>query len=74
MIEHYIQNKETFDHWIKVHERLQISNDIFKPLIKPFMAANPNVNLNGCQDCIIDMLVWVRAEWKKTTEDKPKKK
>lgn len=65
-IKHYEDNKETFDMWIREKTRLQVSNDIFKPLIEPFTTEFPTVNLNGCQDCIIDMLIWVKSEWKKT--------
>lgn len=70
MIEHYKNNEPIFDLWIRNHEKLQISNDIFKPFIEPFKEANPNVNLEGCPDCIIDMLVWVRKEVKKTQKAK----
>jgi len=62
--DHIQSNLETFNFWIEKQERLQVSNDIFKPLIPVFMAENPTVNLNGCQDCIIDMLIWCRMKLK----------
>lgn len=70
-LQQYEAHKEEFDFYIaesvngRTH-KLEISNDIFKPLIEPFMKANPTVNLNACKDCVIDMLVWTKAEWKKT--------
>lgn len=70
MIEHYLANQATFDLWIKNNEKLQISNDIFKPFIEPFLEANKGVNLQGCPECIIDMLRWVKSEVKKQTKSK----
>lgn len=70
MIEHYLANKDEFDLWIRTNEKLQISNDIFKPFIEPFLEANKGVNLQGCQECIIDMLRWVKSEVKKQTKSK----
>src|SRR5687767_11194856 len=69
-IDHYLANKSTFDYWIKQAvsgkpERLEISNDIFKPLIEPFRQANPTVNIFNCKDCVSDMLIWVKMEWEK---------
>lgn len=63
--DHVHQNLELFNHWIENQSRLQISNDIFKPLIPVFQEANPTVNIYGCQDCIIDMLIWCRMQYKK---------
>lgn len=62
--DHIHQNLELFNHWIENQSRLQISNDIFKPLIPVFQEANPTVNIHACQDCIIDMLIWCRREHK----------
>lgn len=73
-IQHYEANKAVFDLWISTGERLQISNDIFQPLIEPFQKENPGVNLNGCHECLTDMLRWTKMEWKKTQEPEKKKK
>lgn len=63
--EHIETNLPTFNLWIENHSRLQISADILQPLVPVFMEANPTTNLNGCQDCIIDMLIWCRDEYRK---------
>lgn len=72
-IEHYEANKAEFDLHIQERSKLQPSMDLLKPMIGPFKAEFPTVNLVSCHECIIDMIVWVRSEWKKT-QDKPKKK
>lgn len=70
IIEHYEGNKETFEMWIGHNTRLQPSMDILQPFIKIY----PH-SINGCQDCLIDMLIWIRSEIKKTKEDvKPRNK
>jgi hypothetical protein len=68
--EYWEENKDVFNLWIDKHEPLQASMDILKPLIPIFKKENPTVNIEGCQDCLIDMLIWVRSEAKK---DKPTK-
>lgn len=69
---HFTANYEqTFKVWIDSNQKLQPSHDLLQPLIKPFVEANPGVNIYSCQDCIIDMLVWYRKEIKEET--KPKK-
>jgi hypothetical protein len=65
---HYEANKDTFDLWINEKSKLQVSNDIFLPIIPEFKKAFPSVNLDGCQECIIDMLVWIKSEWKKSNK------
>jgi len=61
----YIEdNKDTFNLWIRLHSRLEPSADILQPLIKPFQEANPGVNIMGCKDCIIDMLIWANIQLK----------
>lgn len=69
-LEHYEANKTTFDFWVAEHvngrtPKLEISNDIFIPLIEPFKKANPSVNIYGCKECVLDMLVWTKAQLKK---------
>lgn len=61
---HVQDNAELFNFWIERNERLQYSADVLKPLIEPFKAANPTVNIHGCQDCIIDMLIWAKIQLK----------
>jgi hypothetical protein len=65
-VQHYEANKAVFDAWIDCNSKLQISADIFQPLIEPFKKEFPSVNLVGCPECLIDMLRWVKSEWKKT--------
>jgi hypothetical protein len=73
-IQHYEQNKETFDLIIRNKTGHQASHDLFIPFIEPFKKEFPTVNLENCQECVIDMLVWVKSEWKKTQEPTEKKK
>lgn len=69
-LQHFKQNKPTFDIWIKTRQYLQLSNDIIKPLVQPFKDENPLSNLSeSCPDCIIDMLIWYNIQLKK--ENKP---
>jgi hypothetical protein len=75
-LKHFQSNLPTFQLWIDTNARLQWSSDILQPLIKPFKEANPSVNVHGgCQDCIIDMLMWYKIELSKSQkpETKPKK-
>lgn len=74
LIEHWKANEDLFNFWISRHEKLQISNDLLKPFIEPFKESNPTVNINSCQDCLIDMLIWVRMIVKEVTKEKTKKK
>ena len=39
------QNSEVFDLWITNNSILEPSADILQPLIKPFEAENPGVNI-----------------------------
>lgn len=69
-LDHYTANKEEFDFWVNQHvngqtPKLEVSNDIFQPLIAPFVKANPTVNIYGCKECVLDMLVWTKAQLKK---------
>ena len=61
---HVANNSEAFDLWIENHSKLQHSADILQPLIEPFLKENPTVNLKGCSDCIIDMLIWAKIQLK----------
>lgn len=74
--QYYIDNKPTIDYWIKANDKLQPGMDFLQPIIKEFKAdkANEGINLNGCHECIIDMLRWLRKEAKdETKEENPKK-
>ena len=71
MNKHYEENQLTFDLWIETKTRLQPSQDLIQPFIAPFKKEFPTVNLDGCPECLIDMLVWAKSEWKKSI--KPKK-
>lgn len=77
-IEHYQANQSTFDFWIERNEILQPSMDILQPLIKPFNERFPEVNINACHNCIIDMLKWSKLQFEKsisgTEQTKSKKK
>ena len=66
IIKHYEDNKVVFEMWISTHARLQPSMDI----LKPFISIYPH-SIKGCQDCIIDMLIWIRSEIKKTKQNEP---
>jgi hypothetical protein len=69
MIKHIEKNQELFRFWIKRNEKLQHSADVFKPLLEPFQKEFPSVNVNGCPECIIDMLRWALSLIK-TKEEK----
>lgn len=61
---HIEDNSVVFDLWIDIHAKLEPSADILKPLIEPFLKENPNVNIYGCKDCVIDMLIWAKIQLK----------
>lgn len=69
-LEAYEANKVEIDFWISQAvqgntPKLEISNDMFQPFIEPFSKENPTVNLYSCKDCVIDMLIWVKAQYNK---------
>lgn len=63
-LKHVAKNRATFEFWINRKEKLQYSNDIFKPIIPEFTEAHPAINLAACPSCIVDMLVWAIKELK----------
>lgn len=70
----YIEaNQDIFRLQIKMNARLQSSSDILKPIIPAFLESNKGVNLEGCPECILDMLRWSIKELKESKESKPKK-
>jgi len=64
LIEHVNQNKETFRIWIETNQKLQIDSDYLKPLVPEFLKEFPEVSIEGCPECIIDMLRWAIKEAK----------
>ena len=77
-LDYISKNRPMFEFWIKRNERLQSSQDLLTPIIPEFTEANPSVNVNGCPDCIIDMLRWAIKELKaslgeETAEEKVSK-
>jgi hypothetical protein len=75
LVEHINTNEVLFKTWIDDGARLQIGMAVLEPIIPVFLEEFPTVNLNGnCHECILDMLIWARAEAKKGTEPKAKKK
>lgn len=73
-LKHVKENEETFKLWIETHAQLQISNDIFAPIIPEFIKAFPQTNIYGCQNCILDMLMWARIELRKAEQGIPPSK
>jgi len=73
ILNHIETNQELFRFWISRNERLQSSADILKPIIPIFQELNTGVNIEGCPDCLIDMLRWAIKELKES-KDVPKKK
>lgn len=71
---HIKENHDTFSVWFRTHQKLQLEQDILKPLIEPFKEANQGVNLKGCPNCILDMLGWALIEYKKANEPKKTKR
>lgn len=68
-VAHWELHAETFNFWIERHERLQSGMAVLKPLKPLFIAGNPTVNITGCQDCLIDMLIWCRMEYKRLNQN-----
>jgi hypothetical protein len=68
LFNHIKENHDTLSIWFKTHQKLQIGHDMLKPLIEPFTEAFPGVNLNGCPNCVLDMIGWALVEYKKETE------
>lgn len=69
LVKHIEKNKDKFEFWIKRNEKLQPSADVLQLIIPEFEKANPGAKaINGCPDCIIDMLRWALIQIKK--EDK----
>lgn len=71
-VKEYVNNNlPTIDLWIRQNEKLQPSMDFLQPIIKDFEAdpISKGKNLNGCPECIIDMLRWARKEAKDETKE-----
>lgn len=71
---HVANNSEVFDLWITNNSILEPSADILQPLIKPFEAENPGVNIRSCKDCIIDMLIWAKIQLKNKPKNERKQR
>ena len=67
-IKHYEANKELFDFWIGRREKLQIGMAILRPIVKAFKEHNPGMRPDSCADCVVDLLVWVKMQYKKQTK------
>jgi hypothetical protein len=70
-IKHVKDNHEVFQLWIQTHQTLQPSADILQPIIPEFKKEFPNVDLEACANCIIDMLVWACIQLKKREQGTP---
>lgn len=66
VLKHIENNQALFRFWISRNEKLQSSSDLLSPLIPDFVKENPGVNVNGCPECIIDMLRWAIKQLKET--------
>jgi hypothetical protein len=64
-LKHVKENEETFKLWIEMNETVQPSNDLLAPIIPVFNKEFPTMNINSCQECVIDMLRWARIELRK---------
>jgi len=64
-IKHYEANKDLFDFWIERREKLQIGMVILKPIVEEFKKQNPGMRPDSCSECVVDVLVWVKMEYKK---------
>jgi len=65
LLNHWNENKDTFNFWIKRNEKLQYSHPLLKIIIPEFNKAQPHINITGCADCLVVMLLWLRNEVKK---------
>ena len=52
------KNEDIIRLYVKTNQRLQSSSDFLKPIIPTFLEENKGVNIEGCPDCILDMLRW----------------
>ena len=67
-LNYYNQHKQTFDAWLSIGEKINVGNGLVAPLIS-YYEETTGFKINGCPDCISDMLVWYS-----TQENKKKKK
>lgn len=65
---HYEANKELFDFWIQRREQLQIGMTILRPIVKEFKELNPGMRPDSCSECVVDLLVWAKMQYKKQTK------
>ena len=72
MKEHVKNNLDVFNIWIETNADLQPTNDLLQPIIPEFKKEFPNVNINGCKECLIDMLRWAKSKLKEETKEKKK--
>lgn len=72
VLKHIKDNLSTLQIWADNKIRVQPSHDILKPIIPSFQKEFPSVNINGCPECVTDMICWAVIEYKKTI-DKPLK-
>lgn len=61
---HVKANIDSINLWIRLNDKLQPSMDVLQPIIKEFKSKpeHKNINIDGCPECIIDMLRWARKE------------
>lgn len=64
-LNYYKEHKVTFDAWISINEKINVGNGLVAPLIT-YYEEKTGFKINGCPDCILDMLKWYAVQ-------KPKK-
>lgn len=70
-LQHIEKNLKEINVWIETKAALQRSNDTLAPILKAYQNAG-FVLSPSCQDCIIDVLIWARKEYKDSLESKAK--
>lgn len=71
----YIElNEDVIRLYVKTNQRLQSSSDFLAPIIPTFLEENKGVNLEGCPECLLDMLRWSLKVLKESNESQDKKK
>ena len=72
VIKHIKANLDTLQVWADNKLRVQPSHDILSEIIPEFKKSFPDVNLNGCPECVTDMICWAIIEYKKTLKAEKK--
>jgi len=74
VLSYIAKNEDTIRLYVRTNQKLQSSSDFLKPIIPSFLEENKGVNIDGCPECILDMLRWSLKVLKESQKEEPKKK